>query len=140
MSRAIHVSCISIYKSKIEKWTTKNMEVSKIHCKFSRNIHFLQQFTALIFTFFFVIPLIQSLDYSQALSKSLLYFEAQRSGRLPYNQRAIWRHHSGLTDGLDQGVRPIYCISALLLIFQCKKIKIDFSLICMIGGFGGRLL
>ncbi|KAF7078136.1 hypothetical protein CFC21_082615, partial [Triticum aestivum] len=39
-----------------------------------------------------------------ALSKSLLYFESQRSGRLPYNQRVRWRGHSGLTDGLEQGV------------------------------------
>lgn len=43
-------------------------------------------------------------DYGEALSKSLLYFEAQRSGRLPYNQRVTWRDHSGLTDGLEQGV------------------------------------
>ncbi|KAG6787244.1 hypothetical protein NC652_007336 [Populus alba x Populus x berolinensis] len=43
-------------------------------------------------------------DYGDALRKSLLYFEAQRSGRLPYNQRVTWRHHSGLTDGLEQGV------------------------------------
>ncbi|KAK9133217.1 hypothetical protein Scep_012745 [Stephania cephalantha] len=40
----------------------------------------------------------------EALTKSLLYFEAQRSGRLPYNQRVTWRDHSGLTDGLEQGV------------------------------------
>ncbi|XP_071722764.1 endoglucanase 11-like [Rutidosis leptorrhynchoides] len=43
-------------------------------------------------------------DYGDALSKSLLYFESQRSGRLPYNQRVKWRDHSGLTDGLEQGV------------------------------------
>ncbi|KAK1630631.1 hypothetical protein QYE76_004946 [Lolium multiflorum] len=43
-------------------------------------------------------------DYGAALSKSLLYFEAQRSGRLPYGQRVRWRGHSGLTDGLQQGV------------------------------------
>ena len=43
-------------------------------------------------------------DYGDALSKSLLYFEAQRSGRLPYNQRVRWRGHSGITDGLQQGV------------------------------------
>uniref|UniRef100_A0A7N0RJS5 Endoglucanase n=1 Tax=Kalanchoe fedtschenkoi TaxID=63787 RepID=A0A7N0RJS5_KALFE len=43
-------------------------------------------------------------DYADALSKSLLYFESQRSGRLPYNQRVTWRDHSGLTDGLEQGV------------------------------------
>lgn len=43
-------------------------------------------------------------EYGDALHKSLLYFEAQRSGRLPYNQRVTWRGHSGLTDGLEQGV------------------------------------
>ncbi|WOL06654.1 endoglucanase 7-like [Canna indica] len=43
-------------------------------------------------------------DYKDALSKSLLYFESQRSGRLPYTQRVTWRGHSGLTDGLQQGV------------------------------------
>lgn len=49
----------------------------------------------------------QSFDYAEALSKSLLYFEAQRSGRLPYNQRLTWRHHSGLTDGLEQEVMTL---------------------------------
>jgi hypothetical protein len=44
-------------------------------------------------------------NYEDALQKSLLYFEAQRSGRLPHSQRVTWRHHSGLTDGLEQGVR-----------------------------------
>ncbi|CAN1149605.1 Endoglucanase 11 [Linum perenne] len=43
-------------------------------------------------------------NYSDALSKSLLYFESQRSGRLPHLQRATWRHHSALLDGLEQGV------------------------------------
>ena len=46
-------------------------------------------------------------DYEDALHKSLLYFEAQRSGRLPHGQRVAWRDHSGLTDGLEQGVRPL---------------------------------
>ena len=46
-------------------------------------------------------------DYGDALSKSLLYFEAQRSGRLPHGQRVAWRDHSGLTDGLEQRVRPL---------------------------------
>ncbi|KAL6543306.1 hypothetical protein OROHE_010826 [Orobanche hederae] len=50
------------------------------------------------------LPFSQSFNYRDALSKSLLYFEAQRSGHLPYNQRVTWRHHSGLTDGLEQGV------------------------------------
>lgn len=52
-----------------------------------------------------IASLVQEFSYQDALSKSLLYFEAQRSGHLPYNQRVTWRHHSGLTDGLQQGVR-----------------------------------
>ncbi|CAL4978629.1 unnamed protein product [Urochloa decumbens] len=43
-------------------------------------------------------------DYRQALSKSILYFEAQRSGRLPGSQRIAWRANSGLLDGKANGV------------------------------------
>ncbi|XP_010231817.2 endoglucanase 14 [Brachypodium distachyon] len=45
-----------------------------------------------------------AIDYAAALSKSLLYFEAQRSGRLPATQRVQWRGHSALKDGADHGV------------------------------------
>ncbi|XP_077251276.1 glycosyl hydrolase 9C2 [Tasmannia lanceolata] len=43
-------------------------------------------------------------DYAQALSKSILFFEAQRSGYLPSNQRVNWRADSGLNDGKASGV------------------------------------
>ncbi|KAL2543741.1 Endoglucanase 6 [Forsythia ovata] len=43
-------------------------------------------------------------DYGLALSKSILFFEAQRSGYLPTNQRVKWRGHSGLNDGKISGV------------------------------------
>lgn len=43
-------------------------------------------------------------DYGQALSKSIMFFEAQRSGFLPNNQRVSWRSHSGLQDGKASGV------------------------------------
>ncbi|CAI0441658.1 unnamed protein product [Linum tenue] len=43
-------------------------------------------------------------DYGQALSKSILFFEAQRSGFLPHNQRVTWRSNSGLNDGKASGV------------------------------------
>ncbi|TKW12152.1 hypothetical protein SEVIR_5G018300v4 [Setaria viridis] len=43
-------------------------------------------------------------DYRQALSKSILYFEAQRSGPLPSGQRIAWRANSGLLDGKANGV------------------------------------
>ncbi|XP_042420523.1 endoglucanase 3-like [Zingiber officinale] len=38
-------------------------------------------------------------DYRDALSKSILFFEGQRSGRLPAGQRMSWRRNSGLSDG-----------------------------------------
>ncbi|PRQ59840.1 putative cellulase [Rosa chinensis] len=40
-------------------------------------------------------------NYADALSKSILFFEGQRSGRLPHTQRMIWRKDSALCDGLD---------------------------------------
>lgn len=58
----------------------------------------------LLLSLFAISASARAFDYADALRKSLLYFEAQRSGRLPYNQRVTWRDHSGLTDGLEQGV------------------------------------
>ncbi|KAF8028672.1 hypothetical protein BT93_E1350 [Corymbia citriodora subsp. variegata] len=43
-------------------------------------------------------------DYGTALTKSLLYFEAQRSGKLPPNQRVQWRGDSALKDGGEAGI------------------------------------
>ncbi|KAL2524956.1 Endoglucanase 6 [Abeliophyllum distichum] len=43
-------------------------------------------------------------DYGEALTKSILFFEAQRSGYLPTNQRIKWRGNSGLGDGKISGV------------------------------------
>lgn len=43
-------------------------------------------------------------NYGDALDKSLMFFEAQRSGKLPFDQRVKWRGNSGLKDGLAQGV------------------------------------
>ncbi|KAL7001843.1 cellulase [Sarracenia purpurea var. burkii] len=38
-------------------------------------------------------------NYKEALTKSILFFEAQRSGKLPPNQRLSWRGDSALQDG-----------------------------------------
>lgn len=43
-------------------------------------------------------------DYRNALAKSILFFEGQRSGRLPAGQRAKWRGDSALRDGTEAGV------------------------------------
>ncbi|KAM4081955.1 hypothetical protein ACJW30_11G132600 [Castanea mollissima] len=45
-----------------------------------------------------------SIDYAEALNKSLLYYEAQRSGELPIHQRVEWRAYSVLSDGREAGV------------------------------------
>lgn len=43
-------------------------------------------------------------NYGEALSKSFLFYEAQRSGYLPHDQRVQWRGNSGLLDGKASGV------------------------------------
>lgn len=43
-------------------------------------------------------------NYGDALSKGILFFEAQRSGYLPSSQRVRWRGNSGLNDGKINGV------------------------------------
>lgn len=45
-----------------------------------------------------------SQDYGDALTKSILFFEGQRSGKLPSRQRMTWRTDSALHDGLQIGV------------------------------------
>lgn len=46
-------------------------------------------------------------DYGAALSKSIMFYEAQRSGKLPSNQRVSWRDDSGLSDGSANGVNLV---------------------------------
>ncbi|MCU0155406.1 glycoside hydrolase family 9 protein [Bacillus safensis] len=44
-----------------------------------------------------------SYNYVEVLQKSMLFYEAQRSGRLPESNRLNWRGDSGLEDGKDVG-------------------------------------
>ena len=81
-------------------------------------------FALLLLSTFAFFPLCQSFDYGEALSKGLLYFESQRSGHLPHNQRVTWRHHSGLTDGLEQEVSPFYSITPFTKFTYIKHICI----------------
>ena len=45
-----------------------------------------------------------AINYGEALQKSFLFYEAQRSGILPDDQRVVWRGDSALDDGQDVGV------------------------------------
>lgn len=43
------------------------------------------------------------INYAEALQKSIYFYETQRSGDLPANNRVEWRGDSGLQDGADVG-------------------------------------
>jgi len=43
-------------------------------------------------------------NYAEALQKSIYFYETQRSGELPDNNRVEWRGDSGLLDGADVGI------------------------------------
>ncbi|KAG9142282.1 hypothetical protein Leryth_007707 [Lithospermum erythrorhizon] len=61
-----------------------------------------------IFFFLLITTLVQCANdgqnYPDALHKSILFFEGQRSGRLPPDQRLHWRRDSALHDGSSAGV------------------------------------
>lgn len=63
-----------------------------------------------------------SYNYKEALTKSLLFLEAQRSGKLPPNSRIHWRGDSGLDDGKLSNVSSIIFIQILLYcLLACKS-------------------
>jgi len=43
-------------------------------------------------------------NYGEALQKSILFYEFQRSGKLPEDKRDNWRSDSGMEDGKDVGI------------------------------------
>lgn len=59
---------------------------------------------------------LEALDYGDALNKSILFFEGQRSGKLPVSQRVTWRADSALSDGQPDNVKA-YSINVLALYF-----------------------
>jgi hypothetical protein len=62
-----------------------------------------------------------SQDYHEALEKSILFFEGQRSGRLPSDQKQTWRGDSGLSDGSSYHV--LYYMPHFLYVTKTKKLK-----------------
>ncbi|XP_056174488.1 endoglucanase isoform X2 [Syzygium oleosum] len=47
------------------------------------------------------------LDYGNVLGKAILFFEGQRSGKLPAGQRVKWRGDSALSDGRPENVNLV---------------------------------
>uniref|UniRef100_A0A0E0KY14 Endoglucanase n=1 Tax=Oryza punctata TaxID=4537 RepID=A0A0E0KY14_ORYPU len=73
-------------------------------------------------------------DYRAALAMSLLYFEGQRSGRLPPGQRVQWRGDSALGDGGDHRVRELalppsnVSVSvSVCVLTQCNAMQVDLT-------------
>lgn len=58
------------------------------------------------------------LNYKEALTKSLIFLEAQRSGKLPSNNRVPWRGDSALDDGKLDNVS--FFLSNYLFFFKKK--------------------
>ncbi|XP_041004323.1 endoglucanase 9-like [Juglans microcarpa x Juglans regia] len=57
-------------------------------------------FCLLFFSSFLVLASVQgNPNYKDALAKSILFFQGQRSGMLPKTQQITWRSNSGLSDG-----------------------------------------
>lgn len=63
----------------------------------------------------------QAYDYRDALGKSILFFEGQRSGRLPASQRVKWRGDSALSDGKPDNVLS-NVKHILFLLVSCRYI------------------
>ena len=49
-------------------------------------------------------PIGGNYNYAEVLQKSMFFYETQRSGALPTDNRVNWRGDSGLEDGADQGL------------------------------------
>lgn len=67
-------------------------------------------------------------DYGDALEKSFLFLEAQRSGTLPANQRVTWRSNSGLNDGRSAGVMRHSSSSLCFCLFVSRGVSLALSL------------
>lgn len=72
----------------------------------------LRKFAGLVLTFSLIASLIPqavtfaapAYNYGEALQKSIMFYEFQRSGDLPADKRDNWRDDSGLKDGSDVGL------------------------------------
>jgi hypothetical protein len=62
---------------------------------------------SLLATFFLLLYLnvtvAQTFNYAEALQKSMFFYECQRSGQLPADNRVTWRGNSAMSDGSDVG-------------------------------------
>lgn len=75
-------------------------------------------------------------DYPEALEKSILSFEGQRSGKLPQNQWVSGRGDSSLWDGLSASVLNLFT-KFIFIVFREINVLSDFLAlqVDLIGGY-----
>lgn len=106
-----------------------------MNCRRKRSWSLLVLFSALMICEGFVKVESQH-DYADALSKSILFFEGQRSGKLPSNQRMNWRKDSALEDGRQMGVSVRFPLSAFH--FPRRVLLFFFSPLWFVKQTSGR--
>ena len=68
-------------------------------------------------------------DYKDALGKAILFFEGQKSGKLPASQRVNWRGDSALSDGKPEGVCELeFFVSKFCNLVLSKLFRFSFEL------------
>jgi hypothetical protein len=72
-------------------------------------------------------------NYREALAKSLLFFQGQRSGRLPPDQQIKWRSNSGLSDGRLANVCNIFHFP--FFYFSCSLLAMLYAYFCALRLF-----
>lgn len=65
-------------------------------------------------------PSSAAVNYKDALAKAILFFEGQRSGKLPSSQRVTWRGDSGLNDGISDAGVCYFLLSKSILTLHDK--------------------
>lgn len=76
-----------------------------------------------------VVSVRSSHDYGDALTKSILFFEGQRSGKLPHSQRMTWRKDSALKDGFEIGVSSSPLSPLFNFFLSCKIAQTPVSVL-----------
>ncbi|CAJ1934323.1 unnamed protein product [Sphenostylis stenocarpa] len=78
----------------------KRVAMSKVSC-------IVRMITMIVVMVMVTVTKAASMNYAEALGKSILFFEGQRSGKLPPSQRMKWRKDSALSDGSDIQVNKL---------------------------------
>lgn len=85
---------------------------------------------------------VSAYDYNELLHKSILFYEAQRSGKLPTNNRIPWRGDSGLKDGCTGGVCEVDLTGGWYdgMVKSTNHTTIQYSLAVILSRANGRCI